>query len=200
MKARILLLALLAAVMTYGSSCINEGFLIPVNLSINNCYLVTSTTIGLINTSPKSFALSTLIDESFRDNIKGARYYDIRVSSTGNFTGNIVGTVSVSSPQSPTQQVLLYVGGGANNTNPVPWSTFSTPQTLLGASPYVRTSAAGVGVLVAALDRMVTDSNTSITLYVTGQTSGATSLPSGLSVCVEILGQVDARINGGDGN
>jgi hypothetical protein len=200
MKARILLLALLVAVMTHGSSCINEGFLIPVNLSINNCYLITSTAIGPIITNPQPFALSTLIDASFRDNIKGARYYDIRVSTMGNFSGNIVGTVSISSPQSPTQQVLLYVGGGANNTTPVPWSTFSTPQTLLGSSPYVRTSAAGVAVLVAALDRMATDSNTSITVFVAGTTSGPTSLPSGLSVCVEILGQVDAQINGGDGD
>jgi hypothetical protein len=47
---------------------------------------------------------------------------------------------------------------------------------------------------------MATDSNTSITVFVAGTTSGPTSLPSGLSVCVEILGQVDAQINGGDGD
>jgi hypothetical protein len=199
MKARALLLALMVALMTHGSSCINEGFLIPINLSINPCYTINSGPVGSFIAKEDTVLLANLIDESFRDNIKDARYYDIRVTGNGSFSGNVVGTVSIRSSQFPIAQVLLYVGGGSSNATAVPWSTFSTPQSLLGSSPYIRTSAGGVAILVDAMKRLATDSNTSIYIRAAGQTSGATSVPAGLSICIEILGQVDAQLNGGDG-
>jgi hypothetical protein len=188
MKAKIVFAAVLLALATHGSSCIREGFLIPVNLTINQCYTVNSGPAGSFDQSA-TILLSPLIDESFRGNIKGARFYDIKVSTTGAYNGTVVGQVYVNGV------LLLSFGGGANNATAVSWSTFSTPQSLLGSSQYVKAQSAGVTTLVSALNRLVNDDYASVTLRVTGTTSGAT-VPSGLSVCFQVLAQADAELNG----
>jgi hypothetical protein len=192
MKAKIVFAAVLLALATHGSSCIREGFLIPVNLTINQCYAINSGPVGSFDQSA-TILLSPLIDESFRGNIKGARFYDIKVSTTGSYSGTVVGQVYVNGV------LLLLFGGGANNTTAVPWSTFSTPQSLLGSSQYVKAQSAGVTALVSALNRLVNDDYASVTLRVAGTTSGA-AVPSGLSVCFQVLAQADAELNGGDDN
>jgi hypothetical protein len=161
-----------------------------VNLTIDQCYAISSGPAGTFDRSA-TVLLSPLIDESFRGNIKGARFYDIKVSTTGAYNGTVVGQVFVNGV------LLLSFGGGTNNTTAVPWSTFSTPQSLLGSSPYVKAQSAGVTALVSRLNQLVTDDNASVTLRATGTTSGAT-VPSGLSICFQVLAQADAELNGGD--
>ena len=190
MKAKIVFAAVLLALATHGSSCIREGFLIPVNLIIDQCYAINSGPAGSFDRSA-TILLSPLIDESFRGNIKGARFYDIKVSTTGSYGGSVVGQVYVNGI------LLLSFGGGTNNATAVPWSTFSTPQSLLGSSPYVKAQSAGVSTLVAALNQLVNNENASVTLRATGTTSGST-VPSGLSICFHVLAQADAELNGGD--
>jgi hypothetical protein len=188
MKPNVLVLAVLVALSTHGSSCIRENFLIPVNLEINECYGINSGPAGAFNPVAIVIPLSPLIDDSFRGDIVDARIYDIKISTQGTYTGTVVAQVYVDNV------LLMSIGGGTNNATPVAWSTFSTPQSLLGSSPYVKANAAGIAALVTAAKRMATDDNVEITLRATGSTAGAT-VPAGLSVCVRILGQADARLN-----
>ncbi len=192
MKTKIMVVSVLAALSTLGSSCIREGFLIPVNLPIDQCYALNAGPAGSFG-STYTIPLSPLLDETFRGNIKAVRFYDMKISTTGNYGGTVVAQVFVNNT------LLLSIGGGTNNTTPVPWSSFSTPQSLLGSSPYVRASSAGVTVLVSALNQLVTDESAVVVLRTTGTTSG-TTIPAGLSVCLEILAQADAQLNAsGDG-
>lgn len=191
MKAKLLLLVLLVALMTNGSSCINEGFIVPVNLKINPCYNVNAGPAGPFGGIQTVFPAS-LIDESFSD-IKGARYYDIQVTANGTYSGNVAGVVYVSLNGGP-EQALLLVGSGTAHTTAVPYASFNSPQSLLGSSPYVGTSPGGVAILTNALNQIATNSGTYITLRAAGTVSGAV-VPSGLSVCITILAQADASLN-----
>ncbi len=193
MKARIVFAGILVALSTQGSSCIREGFLIPVNLPIDHCYSLNAGPAGSFNLST-TIPLSPLLDETFRGSIKAVRFYDIKISTAGTYAGTFVGQVFVNNV------LLLSIGGGAGNATPVSWSALSTPQSLLGSSPYVKASPAGVTALVSALNQLVNDNNTSITLRAAGTTAGG-AVPAGLSVCLEVLAQADAELNapGGDG-
>lgn len=192
MKARIFLVAVLVAVATHGSSCIREGFLIPVNLDIDECYGLNAGPAGPFNPVAIVIPLSPLVDASFRESIVDARVYDIKISTRGSYSGTVVAQVYVDNV------LLLSIGGGANNAIPVPWSTFATPQSILGASPYLKANPAGVAAVVAAAKRLTTDDNAMVTLRAAGATAGA-AVPAGLSVCIQILGQADARLNQSDG-
>jgi hypothetical protein len=187
MNAKIILVAMLAALSTLGSSCIREGFLIPVNLTVNQCYPLIQGPAGSFNTV-YTIALSPLLDASLRNDVKAVRFYDMKVSTTGVYGGLVAAQVYVNNV------LLASIGGAPNNATAVPWSTFSTSQSLLGSSPYIKASSDGVTVLVLALNRLVQDENASLTLRVTGVTAGAT-LPAGLSVCLEILAQADVEMN-----
>jgi len=193
MKAKIVFAAVLVALATNGSSCIREGFIIPVNLPIDQCYPVSAGPAGSFG-SVYTIPLSPLLDESYRGNVKAVRFYDIKISTAGSYSGAVEALVLVGT------DTLLLIGGGADHRTRVPWSTFSTPQSLLGSSPYVATSARGVAALVSVLSRLVSDEGASVTLRSVGTTAGGT-VPSGLSVCVQILAQADVEMNssGGDG-
>ncbi len=191
MKAKIMLVSVLAALSTLGSSCIREGFLIPVNLTIDQCYPLNAGPAGSFSAT-YTIPLGPLLDETFRGNIKAVRFYNMKISTTGNYGGTVAAQVFVNNT------LLLSIGGGTNNTTPVPWSTFSTPQSLLGSSPYVRASSGGVTVLVSALNQLVTDESAAVVLRTTGTTSG-TTVPAGLSVCLEVLAQADAELNASGG-
>jgi hypothetical protein len=190
MKAKLAFLAVLVALATHGSSCIREGFLIPVNLPIDQCYTITGSAGAFDRTA--TIPLSPLLDETFRGNIKSVRFYDIKISTTGSYSGTVVAQVYINNV------LLLSIGGGTNNTTPVPWSTLSTPQSLLGSSLYVKASSGGVTTLVSALNQLVVDENTAVTLRAAGSTVGGTTLPSGLSICIHILAQADAQMNAPD--
>ncbi len=193
MKARIVLVAVLLALSTVGSSCIREGFLIPVNLTIDQCYPQIQGQAGPFNME-YTIALSPLVDASLRKDVKAVRFYDMKISTTGAYNGIVAVQVYVNNI------LLASIGGPPNNATAVPWSTFSTPQSLLGSSPYIKASSDGVTVLVSALNQLVQNQNASLTLRATGVTAGA-ALPAGLSVCLEILAQADVEMNGsGNGN
>ncbi len=193
MKPRIVLAAVLLALSTLGSSCIREGFLIPVNLTIDQCYPLSQGPAGPF-TMVYTIALSPLVDASVRNDVKAVRFYDMKISTNGAYSGVVAVQVYVN------DVLLASIGGPPNNATAVPWSTFSTPQSLLGSSPYIKASSGGVTVLVSALNQIVQDQNASLRLEATGVTAGA-ALPAGLSVCLEILAQADVEMNGsGSGN
>ena len=188
MKAKIVLMAVLLALSTLGSSCVREGFLIPVNLTIDQCYPMSPGPAGIFDLT-YYIALSPLLDESLRKDVKAARFYDLKVSTTGSYSGIVAARVYVD------DVLLASIGGEPNNATAVPWSTFSTPQSLLGSSPYVKASSDGVTVLVSALNKLVLNESDTLRLRATGVTNGAV-LPPGLSVCLEILAQADVEMNG----
>lgn len=190
MKAKITLVALCAALSTYGSSCMHEGILIPVNMTIGSCTAVpASPQVPVAFDESTTIQLSDLIEESFRDKVKGVRYYDLRVKGAGSYGGNVAAAIYING------QLLLNIGSGTGHATPVAWSTFATPQSLLGASQVLGTSPGGVSALASALNQFVNNQSTSVTLRAVGVVTGPAPVPSGLQVCFDILAQVDASLN-----
>ncbi len=188
MKAKIVLVAVLLTLSTLGSSCIREGFLIPVNLTIDQCYPLSQGPAGPFN-MVYTIALSPLVDASVRNDVRAVRFYDMKISTTGSYSGIVAAQVYVNNV------LLASIGGPPNNATAVPWSTFSTPQSLLGSSPFITATSDGITVLVSALNQLAQNENPSLTLRATGVTAGD-GLPAGLSVCLEILAQADVEMNG----
>ena len=185
MKTKLLLISLLAILATTGSTCINDGFLVAVNLPINPCFTINAGPTLTFNRSITD-TLALELDQSYRENIKSARYYDIRVSVIGTYNGTVNGTVYIQGPNSTTQKALLTFTGN--------WADFSAPQSLLGSSPHIATVPVGVQELLNALNNMTVNPNTAVTISAVGALNGQSPVPPGLSVCVEILGQVDAKV------
>ena len=180
MKTKALLLLLFGVLATTGSTCINDGFLIAVNLPISACFA--------INPGPSTsfdgtvaIKLAEQIDLSNIENIQTVRYYDIRVSSQGTYPDSVV------NGRAFINNILLLTYSGK-------WSDFTTPQSLLQNSTLIQTQAAGLNELVRVLNQFKTDPNTTLYLRSTGRLTGAPPVPPGLSVCVEILAQVDAQV------
>jgi len=179
MKAKIVLSALLVYLVTTGSSCIKDTFLVTVNFPFSGCYSINP------GNDPDfgGFTVVNLREQvpaSFRDDIRAARYYDIRVWTTGSYSGDVTGTAFINGVP-----MLTYSGA---------WSDFSTPQSLLGSSPYVTPQTPGLLELARVLLEFAT-ANPEVTL--TLSSSGAVSevpVPDGLEVCVEVLTQGDAEV------
>ena len=185
MKTKILLFSLLVVLATTGSTCINDGFLVSVNLPINPCFTINPGPTLTFNPSITD-TLALAIDPSYRENIKSARYYDIRVSVLGTYNGTVNGTVYIQRSGSSGQQALLTFTGN--------WSDFSTPQSLLGTSSHVAPVTVGVQELLTALNSLTVNPNTYVKISAVGSLSGQSPVPSGLSLCVEILAQADAQV------
>jgi hypothetical protein len=180
MKMKLVLAGLLILLLNTGSSCINDGFLLSVNLPISHTWKINGGSNTNFTGSTQAIFLADQIDESYRDNIKGARYYDIRVSTGGTYSGNVAGTAYINGTP------LLSFNGS--------WADFRTPQSLLGTSPHVTPQAAGVAVLVHALNSFSSNASTQVTLSADGKMSQA-PVPDGLTLTVEVLAQADAQIN-----
>lgn len=167
----------LIALSTMGSSCVNSPFLIAVNLDpLEGCYPVNSGN-GTINTGI-TVNLAELVDETYRENIKDARLYDIRVYVTGAYGGSVSGQAFING------QLLLTFSGN--------WSAFSTPQTLLGRSTHITPQAAGIAELMRVIKVRPLGM---VTLSATGQVTPS-PYPAGTQVCIEVYAQADAEVNG----
>lgn len=176
MKTKILLVFLLGILATTGSTCINDGFLVAVNLPLEMCFNINAP-------GPQNFSgqvivkLADQIDASYLNKLKSARYYDIQVQVTGTFSGDIInGEGSVNS-----KKIIDFAGK---------WDEFKTPQSLLGGSKLIKTDTTGLKELVAVLNQFKSQSSTTIVLAGKGVLSAAPT--QGLSVCMKILCQFDA--------
>ncbi len=183
MKMKLLLAGLLIVLLNTGSSCINDGFLVAVNLPVSQTWQINEGPNPNFSGQTTQFVLANQIDESYRDKIQGARYYDIRVSVGGAYSGSVSGTAYIDGTP------LLNFNGT--------WADFQTPQSLLGTSPHVTAVNAGVAVLISKLNAFVTNNQTTVSLSSQGSLSQG-PVPKGLTVTVEVLAQVDAQIGGGD--
>ena len=179
MKTKILLVFLLGILATTGSTCINDGFLVSVNLPMEMCIAVKpgpDPTFG----GSQTIKLADQVDASYLEKIKNARFYDLKVHVTGTYTGTIYnGKFYVNG-----KKLLDFAGA---------WTNFTTPQSLVGGSTFVTRDTTGLKELVAVLNQFKTQPNTAVTLSGDG-VLGTTPVPSGLSLCVEIFAQVDADV------
>lgn len=182
MKTKVLLVFLLGILATTGSTCINDGFLVAVNLPIETCVGINSGP-NLIFSGSETIKLADQIDVSYVNNIKSARFYDVRVKTKGTYNGTIY-----------IEGKIDGVSLVKTKTNPWPWSDFATPQSLLGKSEKFTVDSAGVRQLTTKLNQFKTDPTVSITLSASGTLAGQNPVPDGLSVCLEILAQVDAEV------
>lgn len=184
MKTKILMLFLLGILATTGSTCINDGFLVAVNLPIQACFNINAG--PNLNWTPSDpgqpvvIRLSDLIDASYLDKIKNVRYYDLKVSVKGSYTGSASGICYINS-------IPLLTFSGT-------WADFTTGQSLLGSSTHITPQATGVTELMRVLNLFKTTSTTTVSFSSSGSLSGQSPVPSGLSVCFEIFAQADAEI------
>jgi hypothetical protein len=179
MKTKAILLLLLGAFASMGSSCINENFLVAVNYPFSTCVSIQPGP-NLAYNGSQTVVLSNYIDQSYLEKMRGARYYDIRVTTQGSYNGSVFGEV--------------YIEGVKLVTYNGPWSSFTTPQSIL-TSTLITKNDAGVATLVAKLNEFVTNIHATATISNGGTLAGQSPVPSGLSVCVEILAQVDSEVN-----
>jgi len=170
MKTIAFLAVILAAFATLGFSCINDGFVISVNIegitgtfeinqgngSFNDCITVNS---------------DVYLDVDY-DNLKNVRIYDVRVSTIGNYTGNVTGTATVNGVN-----VLQFSG---------PFAYFNTPRSIL-SDPNITKNNAGLLAL-----RQAIEAKASVRLCGVGSATPS-PFPAGQSVKIEVLGQVDAE-------
>jgi len=178
MKAKIVLAALLVYLVTTGSSCIKDPLVVAVNFPFSGCYAINPGD----NPDFGGFTTVTLRDQvpsSFADDIRSARYYDVRVWTTGTYSGNVSGTASINGI------VMLNYSGA--------WSDFNTPQSLLGSSPHITPQTPGLLELARVLAEFPTNPAVALTLSSSGSVSDV-PVPDGLQVCVEVLTQGDAEV------
>jgi hypothetical protein len=179
MTTKAILLLLFVALASMGSSCINENFLVAVNYPFSTCVSIRSGP-NLAFDGSETVTLSNYIDQSYLNKMKGARYYDIRVTTKGTYNGTVLGDVYIEG-----EKLVTYNGQ---------WSAFAAPQSIL-TSKLLTKNDRGVATLVAKLNEFVTNINARATISNGGTLTGESQVPEGLSVCVEILAQVDSEVN-----
>jgi len=181
MKTNVLLLLLVGLLATTGSTCINDGFLVAVNLPMKATFNINAGP-NLTFDGTYNVKLADQIDASYLENIKNTRFYDIRVSTTGTYNGTVYAVGSIDGVK------LVTVRNQ-------PWSTFATPQSLLGGSKSIEVDSVGLKQIgKRLLEFKVSPQATVVVLSASGTLSGQSPVPSGLALVVEIMGQVDAEI------
>jgi hypothetical protein len=174
MRMKILVVAALtlAAFATLGFSCINENFVVSINVEGIS---------GVYDINPGSGSFSECTDPVGPDTylgayndatIRGARIYDVLVSTIGTYSGNVTGTATVNGVP-----ILAFDG---------PFSYFNTPRSLRTDTNITRFDQ-GIKRLVDAIT-----AGEFITVCGSGQASPG-PFPTGQMVKVEVLGQVDAE-------
>jgi hypothetical protein len=169
MKARIVLIAMVAALLTLGFSCINDNFLISVNLKgISGTYAINPGDGNFNKCITKNSSDYLDANFSYEDTV---RIYDIQVSTIGTYTGNVNGTATVNGAT-----ILSFNG---------PFTYFNTPRSLLN-DPKITRNPAGISALIIAIRNQQP-----VTLCGVGAATPG-PFPAGDSVKIEVFGQIDA--------
>jgi hypothetical protein len=175
MKSRILALAVIVLFATGGWECFNEEILIPVDLKLPAAFNINPGPATSFNQGT-TVRVGDYLDDTYEDNLKGGRLVDIQVWMVGSYAGRVQGTAFINGTQ-----LLTFDGTGTQ---------FSTPQSLLGDSPYITSvNAAGMTVLNNIL-KTVTPSTT-IQVAASGTLSQAVTTP--ITVYVNLVTQVDSQ-------
>jgi hypothetical protein len=185
MKTKILLLFILGILATTGSTCINDGFLVAVNLPLTASFSIREgNNLAWTISDPGQPVVVTLknqIDDSYVDHVKNVRYYDLKVGVSGAYTGSISG--------------ICYINNLPLLTFSGTWKQFAdTTQSLLGSSTHITPQASGLAELLRVLNVFRTTPTTTASFSSSGSLSGQSPVPAGLKVNLEILAQVDAEV------
>jgi hypothetical protein len=174
MKTKIVFMMLLVAMTTMGFDCVNDNALVSVNITgVSGTYKINP------GNNPAFDGSATVLSSDYADlgfsnvDFNTTRIYDIRVSTIGQYGGNVNGQVLVNGTQ-----ILSYNGS---------WASFNTPQSLVTSTLITRYTA-GITTLVAAIR-----GKQNITLRGFGTVSQI-PVPDGLSVKIEVFAQVDAEL------
>jgi hypothetical protein len=167
-----------------GSSCVNDGFLVSVNLSpiVARFKLGTNTVFAAVTT----VKLDSLIPAEYKNKLRHGRIYDFRVKVEGEYGGAVAGAASIRVDSAEAKLILKFPEAGT-----APWSAFYTAQSLLGSSPYLSPQADGINELLRAL---TTSPLPNVTVATLGTLSTA-PVPADLYVSVELYLQADAEMN-----
>jgi len=159
MKPWLILGVLIVALATMGSSCINNSFIIPVNIPLEDEY---PTNPGGAWNDSKTFLIIDEIPSSLGSDVVGSRVVDIEV-----WVVNPPPTAVVSNGVASVNGIpaVNFSGTGADFANPVSLLNPGTP-------PVITKNQAGIDELVRVLDQFLLDpDNTQITLSSSGQVS-----------------------------
>ncbi|MBI5473047.1 MAG: hypothetical protein HY961_11955 [Ignavibacteriae bacterium] len=178
--------AVLALLSSIGASCVNDDVLVVLNLGpIVGKYRVppgeNTTFAGSI-----TIRLDSLIPPGYASTLKQARVYDIRVRVEGAYDGRVSGESHVKVGSGTRTSLIKFPASGS-----APWSSFSTPQSLLGSSPLLAPDPSGISQLLQAFS---TTPLPTITLFADGHLDVA-PVPGNLYVIVEVYLQADATLN-----
>jgi hypothetical protein len=99
------------ALSTMGSDCVNDPWIVSVDLDpLGACYGV-NTGDGSWNDASDPIVINDLIDDTFEEDVTGFRLYDIRVRLTDNYPdGTVGGSVSYSFDSGATTELLTFSG------------------------------------------------------------------------------------------
>jgi hypothetical protein len=181
MKRFILLsVTILALLSSMGFSCLVDNAMVSLDLVFSDCRSINpgpTTTFGGFVDIRRDSVLG-----DFTDKIKDARPFDVRVSTTGAFGGNVSsGVVTING-------ITILTYGGT-------WTAFNTPQSLLGRSTLIHSNPLGIAELV----RVLKDPNAgTVRLASSGILTGGgvPPVPAGLGVCIQVFAQADAEAIG----
>lgn len=178
MNLKILLSLLFVVLVTSGASCVNDGFLIAVDFPIQSTYNINAgpnTNFGGAVTVKVTDQLGT----EYQNNIKNVRYFDIRVSMAGSYSGSTSGSCFING-----KKFLDFSGL---------WSDFATPQSLLGSSPHITPQTVGATEILNVLNSLSYNPQATAVLSASGNMSQG-PVPAGLSVTVTIYAQADTQV------
>ncbi len=183
------LVTLLAALASVGFNCINDSFTVAVNLPLTFDINVNPGPTGSKGGTPVTVRLADQIDNSYVNKLQAVRFYDIRVSTVGTYSGTITnGVLTIDGIK-----ILDFQGT---------WNQFNTPQSILGSSTLVTPNFApggGVSHLIDLLNQFKSNSGVQTTLNGSCTIQDQSGqVPAGLMVHFEILSQVDANVGGGN--
>jgi hypothetical protein len=172
--------AIVALLSSMGFSCLVDSATVSLDLVFSDC--------RSINSGPNTAYSGVVVISrdsvlgDYSDKVKDARPFDIRVRTTGSFTGDVSGGVV----RINGIRILSYAGT---------WTAFNTSQSLLGRSALITPDPLGIAELV----RVLKDPGAaSVVLSSSGTLTGGgvPPVPSGLGVCVEVFAQADAEVVG----
>jgi hypothetical protein len=190
----ILLVGLMAVLGTTGFNCINDGFLVSVNLPVSAEFAINGGGNTIVATQGQvvDVQLSSQIDQGYVGKMKAVRMYDIRLTTIGTYSGAITGTLVIM-PKNGASFTLADINGNWADFN-AGKSVFQNQQAIQIHKPVLIT----VQNLQNLLNQFITNNALVVTLGANGTSSS--TLPQGLRLRIEVLAQVDVDLSSNDNN
>jgi hypothetical protein len=182
----LVLAGLLVALATMGSSCLYDEYTVTANATVEESYPINAGPVTTGSGVQTTTVVDLLPESLSSDDIENISNYDLSVVSAGTYAGGQVsGGIAISS------NGVTYTQYATLST--IPWDNLKTPQSVLGGSTYLTVTPAGRAALEAALNAFKTNDQAQIWTRFTWAASPG-PVPSGLSVTVKLLSQVNFKV------